>query len=169
MDASEKCRCKKPFLNRVSVKVKIVPRLKFETLFWLIKPQHCIRSDAADRLHLMCCGSQKSMESPPTLLHAKRSQKDTPEISPAPEKLGTILTQPRRIGIRVQYDARRRAKTCSQTPPDMKEYPRVIESMVSWPARGKKKHEVGPLFRKIFLKGHRESFSDCENPSGEQP
>ena len=121
----------------------------------------------------MCCGSQKSTELSCTLLHAKRSQKDTPETSPAPEKLGTILTQPRRIGIRVQYEARRRAKTCSKIPPDMKEYPRDIGSRLAElvdPQEAKKKHEVGPLFRKFFLKGHRESFSDLLwNPSGEQP
>ena len=79
----------------------------------------------------MCCSAQKSKESLRALLHAKKLQKHTVEPGLVPEKLDTILTQPRKKGIRAQYDARRRAKICSKTPPGMKEYPRVIESMVS--------------------------------------
>ena len=113
--------------------------------------------------------AQKSKESLRALLHAKKLQKHTVEPGLVPEKLDTILTQPRKKGKRAQYDARRHAKICSKTPPGMKEYPRVIEWRLVAPQEARKTHEVGLLFRKIFLKGRRESFSDCGNPSGEHP
>ena len=148
--------------------VKIVSRLNFELRFKL-KLRQCLHSDTADRLHLMCCNAQKSKESLRALLCAKKLQKHTVEPGLVPEKLDTILTQPRKKGKRAQYDARRRAKICSKTPPGMKEYPRVIEWRLVAPQEARKSHEVGLLFRKIFLKGRRESFSDCGNPSGEHP
>ena len=118
---------------------------------------------------MICCNSQKSKESLCALLHAKKLQKHTVKPGLVPEKLDTILTQPRKKGIRAQYDARRRAEICSKTPPGMKEYPHVIEWRLVAPQEARKPHEVGLLFRKIFLKGRRESFSDCGNPSGEHP
>ena len=128
------------------------------------------RSAAFDVLYKWCCNAQKSKESLRALLHAKKLQKHTVEPGLVPEKLDTILlTQPRKKGIRAQYDARRRAKICSKTPPGMKEYPRIIEWRLVAPQEARKSHEVGLLFRKIFLKGRRESFSDCGNPSGEHP
>ena len=56
-------------------------------------------------------------------------QKHTVEPGLVPEKLDTILTQPRKKGIRAQYDARRRAKVCSKTPPGIEKIPTSSSSL----------------------------------------
>ena len=76
-------------------------RLNFE-LWFKLKLRQSLHSDTADRLHLMCCNAQKSKESLRALLHAKKLQKHTVEPGLVPEKLDTILTQPRKKGIRAK-------------------------------------------------------------------
>ena len=136
-----------------SVNVKIVSRLNFELRFKL-KLRQCLHSDTADRLHLMCCNSQKSTELLRFLLHAKNLQKHTVEPSLAPEKVDTILSHPPRTQKSVQNTVRGRIKTCSKTPPDMKEHPRVIGSRLIDLKEARKNHEVGTLFHMFSLKGH---------------
>ena len=127
--------------NLCSVNVKIVPRLKFEPI--------CLHSDAADPLHLMCWCSQKSMESLRTLLHAKRSQKHTPETSRAPEKLGTILTLSLWIHILIQCNIRGCIKTCLKTPPNIKERIRVSEWRLVELTGAEKNYKIESKIRQI--------------------
>ena len=120
-----------------------------------LKLEHCTHSDAADRLRLMCCNSQKSTEWLRALLHAEKLQKHMVEPSLAPEKVDTILSHPLRTQKSVQCTVLGRIKTCSKTPPDMKEHPRVIESRLFDLKEAIKSHEVGTSFHIFFfLKGN---------------
>ena len=76
----------------------------------------------------MCCNSQKSTEWLRAILHAEKLQKHMVEPSLAPEKVDTILSHPLRTQKSVQCTVLGRIKTCSKTPPDMKEHPRAIGS-----------------------------------------
>ena len=55
------------------------------------RDEHHLYSDAADRLHLRCCGSQNSTESQRAVLGRERPQKRAPQPEPAPKKLDIIF------------------------------------------------------------------------------
>ncbi len=73
-----------------SVKWKIISRLRNE-LGLKDRDEHHLYSDAADRLHLRCCGSQNSTESQRAVLGRERPQKRAPQPEPAPKKLDIIF------------------------------------------------------------------------------
>ena len=81
------------------------PRLKHEL-------EHGLHSDAADRLHLGCCGSQKITESRLTLLHVECLRKLSAEPLPAPGKVDTILNHLPSVQIPMQYNTCMCLKTC---------------------------------------------------------
>jgi len=59
-------------INSTSVKIRIVSRLTVEPIF-KHQLEQWLHSDAADRLHLRCCGSQKITEVRCALLGSDRS------------------------------------------------------------------------------------------------
>ena len=85
------------------------PRLKHEL-------EHGLHSDAADRLHLGCCGSQKITESRLTLLHVECLRKLSAEPLPAPGKVDTILNHLPSVQIPMQYNTCMCLKTCLKKP-----------------------------------------------------
>ena len=76
--------------SNVSVKWKIISRLRNE-LGLKDRDEHHLYSDAADRLHLRCCGSQNSTESQRAVLGRFWPQKRAPQPEPAPKKLDIIF------------------------------------------------------------------------------
>ena len=102
-------------VNHLSVQIRKVsgltdqPRLKHEL-------EHGLHSDAADRLHLGCCGSQKITESRLALLHVEWLRKLSAEPPPAPGKVDTILNFLPSVQIPIQYTACMCLKTCLKKP-----------------------------------------------------
>jgi len=98
-----------------SVKFRIVSRLTVEPLF-KHQLEQWLHSDAADRLHLRCCGSQKITEVRCALLGSDRSWNHAPEPAPAPQKVDTILNYLPSMHILIQSNACVCIKICSNKP-----------------------------------------------------
>ena len=83
--------------NSIQARSSLIFKLIFKLLSFNtvdLQLYGCTHYDAADRLHLIFCNSQKSTELLRTLLHAKNLQKHTVEPSLASEKVDTISSHP---------------------------------------------------------------------------
>ena len=100
----DKCGCG-------SAELRIVPRLRIEPIF-KHQLEQWLHSDAADRLHLRCCSSQKITESRSPLLCSDLSRKHALEPSPASQKVDTIFNHLPSVQIPIQYNTCMCLKTC---------------------------------------------------------
>ena len=99
------------FRCSVSAELRIVPRLRIEPIF-KHQLEQWLHSDAADRLHLRCCSSQKITESRSPLLCSDLSRKHALEPSPASQKVDTIFNFLPSVQILIHYNACMCLKTC---------------------------------------------------------